>query len=369
MKIAWDTVVAAAKRENNSRRSFVVVNRWQGKHVPVSPTVALRLFDTLAVQLKQRYGQGCLAVGFAETATAIGLQVAHSCGWASMTTTREAIPDVRYLYFSEVHSHATEQKLVRDDLDCLSATVRRIVFVEDEITTGNTILQIVALLRQTYGADRFAFTAASILNGMDAIDAARFAQAGIDCVYLYKTDAAHYDVQIRQYHQPGQRWNVTQQATLTEEPFCYDGQLQLRRLQCAADIDRQCTALGEYLQKQFAPQPGERLLLLGTEEFMYPALAAGAQLERTGCQVWCHATTRSPIVPMEDVGYPLQQRWQMMSLYDAQRTTYLYNLREYDQVIVLSDAPLANNAGLSALAAALRAVGNQRIHAVEWRHL
>ena len=34
-----------------------------------------------------------------------------------LQTTREQIPGVEYLYFTESHSHATEQKLVKDDLD------------------------------------------------------------------------------------------------------------------------------------------------------------------------------------------------------------------------------------------------------------
>lgn len=77
MEHNWETIIAAAKRENNSRRSFVLVNRLQGKHVPASPLQAMEMFRQLADALKQRYpSEPCLAIGFAETATAIGLAVA-----------------------------------------------------------------------------------------------------------------------------------------------------------------------------------------------------------------------------------------------------------------------------------------------------
>ena len=75
-------------------------------------------------------------MGFAETATAIGAQAAITVGADYIQTTREVIPGVNYLFFSEEHSHATEQKLVKDDIDRAAAETDRIIFIEDEVTTG-----------------------------------------------------------------------------------------------------------------------------------------------------------------------------------------------------------------------------------------
>ena len=41
-------LVRIAKRENNTRRKYLVVNRLQGKHIPVSPKEALQMFRSLA---------------------------------------------------------------------------------------------------------------------------------------------------------------------------------------------------------------------------------------------------------------------------------------------------------------------------------
>ena len=157
-------LVRIAKRENNTRRKYLVVNRLQGKHIPVSPKEALQMFRSLAELIKEAYpSERLLMVGFAETATAIGAAVAIECQAAYMQTTREVIDGVDYLYFSESHSHATEQKLVKTDLDKIIGKTDRIVFIEDEVTTGNTILNIVRLIQKTY-AQPVSFGGASILN-------------------------------------------------------------------------------------------------------------------------------------------------------------------------------------------------------------
>ena len=44
------------------------------------------------------------------------------------------MPDI--YFFSEAHSHATEQKLVKDDIDRVINDIDRIVFIEDEVTLG-----------------------------------------------------------------------------------------------------------------------------------------------------------------------------------------------------------------------------------------
>lgn len=370
IELIWEQIIGAAKRENNQKRSFVVINRWQGKHVPVQPSKALQMMALLAEQLKEQAKEPCLVIGFAETATAIGLAVAQALGCPCMTTTREALPGVDYLYFSEAHSHATEQKLVKDDLEHSLRWAKRIIFVEDEITTGHTILQLVRLLRTVYGQQCPAFTAAAVLNGMGAEERERFQQEQISCVYLQKSNPDLYAEQVRQYEKLGNSYDLRMaSAALTMAPLVYSGGLELRRLQQPAEIGAQCAALYALVKQQIPLQSGERLLLLGTEEFMYPALAVGQLLEQDGYQVWCHATTRSPIVPMAEQNYPLQARWQLDSLYEAERHTYIYNLQAYNRVIVISDGALTDNKGLENLAAALRQCGNENIYAVEWRRL
>ena len=118
MEYTEKDLVKIAKRENNTKRNYLVVDPLQGKHIPVVPSKALDLFAALADTFREKYkDEKLLLVGFAETATAIGAQAAITVGADYIQTTREVIPGVNYLFFSEEHSHATEQKLVKDDID------------------------------------------------------------------------------------------------------------------------------------------------------------------------------------------------------------------------------------------------------------
>ena len=141
-------------------------------------------------------------VGFAETATAIGAAVAIECQAAYMQTTREVIDGVDYLYFSESHSHATEQKLVKTDLDKIIGKTDRIVFIEDEVTTGNTILNIVRLIQKTY-AQPVSFAVASILNGMNEEALENYKNLKIPVHYLVKTAHDTYTEIAEQYQADG----------------------------------------------------------------------------------------------------------------------------------------------------------------------
>ena len=96
-----------------------------------------------------------------------------------------------------------------------------------------------------------------------------------------------------------------------------------------------------------------KTLVLGTEECMYPALRLGERLERLGAEVCCHATTRSPIGLCDAPGYPIRSGWKLPSFYEEERTTYVYNLREYDTVIVVSDTKKTDLRAIQALASVL----------------
>ena len=48
-------LVRIAKRENNTKRNYLVVDPLQGKHVPVEPSKALNLFKSLAEKLQGKY--------------------------------------------------------------------------------------------------------------------------------------------------------------------------------------------------------------------------------------------------------------------------------------------------------------------------
>ena len=301
-----ETLVTIGKRENNRKRNYLVINTLQGKHIPVEPRKALTLFDALAKVIENVYqDERLLLIGFAETATAIGAQTAIRLGTKYIQTTRESILDVEYLLFTEAHSHASEQKLVKDDLDGIIDEIDRIIFIEDEVTTGNTILNIVNILNELYGR-RIRFSVASILNSMTEKQMKEYEQKGINVHYLLKTD--HFR-------------NINEISDVEE--VCLTGRLDARRLVDAAEYKGACESLWRRVDAVFNPRADEKILVVGTEEFMFPALYIGASMEDKGCAVRCHSTTRSPIAVSSDEGYPLRTRYELRSLYDSDRVTFI----------------------------------------------
>ena len=388
-------LVRIAKRENNTRRKYLVVNRLQGKHIPVSPKEALQMFRSLAELIKEAYpSERLLMVGFAETATAIGAAVAIECQAAYMQTTREVIDGVDYLYFSESHSHATEQKLVKTDLDKIIGKTDRIVFIEDEVTTGNTILNIVRLIQKTY-AKPFSFAVASILNGMNEEALENYKNLKIPVHYLVKTAHDTYTEIAEQYQADGtchictkpqekeveQQKEVQQQIEMQQtkeaqqpiEVQEISGWINARRLHTADTYKQACEQLWQEIQQKYGytkytkeTETGRRILVLGTEEFMYPALYVGAKLEEAGYTVRMHATTRSPIAVSKEEKYPLHTRYELASLYDKNRITFVYDLTEYEEVLVLTDAQKQETEGWESLQRALTLNHNRQIRGIRW---
>ena len=99
---------------------------------------------------------------------------------------------------------------------------------------------------------------------------------------------------------------------------------------------------------------------------MYPALLLGRRLERAGHNVRCHSTTRSPIAVSADPSCPLHERYELASLYDSGRRTFLYDLAAYDEVLVVTDAEGGEKEGLYSLVHALRSCGNENIRVFRW---
>lgn len=384
-------IASLAKRENNTKRNYLVINKYQGKHIPVSPGKALDMFSALAELVRRRYpNERLLVVGFAETATAIGETLAAELDTYGIHTTREKVPHGEYLYFSESHSHATEQKLVKNELDKILEHTDRVIFAEDEVTTGNTIRKIIRLLRETYG-EHLRFSAASLLNGMDENSRSVYQAEGIDLVYLVKADYSGYPERAESCRGDGTYYDCRSKTEaagfdsvdsvcmnsgsqgLSEEShagnLCHiteiSGYMNTRKLHHGKTYRAACEEMCEQIFREIPTGAEEHILVLGTEEFMYPGLYLGRKLQEQGRQVRFHATTRSPIAVSSAPEYPLHERYQLVSFYDSERVTYIYDLSPCHRVLVLTDAAVTEE-GLRSLLQALHLAGNDNIQVIRW---
>lgn len=365
MKYSEQNLVKIAKRENNKKRSYLLVNPLQGKHMPVSPIKAMQLFDSLADKIKDRYkDEKILFVGFAETATAIGARVAVNLGDNYIQTTREIIPDVNYMFFSEEHSHATEQKLVKNDIDGIIKEVDRIIFIEDEITTGKTILNIIDILEKQY-PNKLKYGVASLLNGMTDEHLSRYKKRKIEIQYLVKTDHSDYKKYADKYINDGDYICNLSDEKIEVPILNIEGKMDARRLVNGKKYEEACQRLWNKVNEKIGNIKKEKILVVGTEEFMYPSLYIGSMLENLENEVKCHSTTRSPIMVSRDKEYPLHTRYELRSLYDSERKTFIYDIDKYDRVFVITDSSLSEKKGIISLVNALNEK-NENIVVIRW---
>ena len=358
--------IETAKRENNTKRGFLIVNRAQAKHIPADPDVTLGLFGELSAKVLSAYPDippsKILIVGFAETAPAISSKVAADIGCRCIQTTRENVPDCTFLYFSEEHSHATEQRLVRDGLSDALQNTDRVLFIDDEITTGKTILNIINVIRREFPFPLH-FSAVSLLNGMNPEHTKIYTENGIDVLYLQKLDSTGFEQRVRDIPADGNcaAPDISSPA-VPVIPFVTGRFPDARKLHDGGEYGRICAKLCADIAGRLSFPAGESAVVIGTEEFMFPAISLAAELKKHGTNAVSHSTTRSPIAVSSSENYPLHTRYELPSFYDRERRTFIYDLKKYDRAVILTDSADIPEEAVNALVNALASVNNKNIY-------
>ena len=368
-----DTLVMTAMRDNNKKRPYLYVNPIQGKHYPVNPIKVKEMCSSLADKINYQYkGEKLLVVGFAETATGIAATISLLLKNAAyfITTTRENYEGEDYLYFTESHSHAVDQKVYSRNFDRVIDDVDRIVFIDDEITTGNTICKLIECIRSSFTFKNCKYTIASILNSTPHDRIKELQQMGIDCVYLCKIPYEYKNRQVKKCD-VGEKMIDAGTLDLSKEiknKYYINSSFDMRFANEMSVIRKSVTEEKNQVIKAFENEiyynDLKNLLVLGSEEFMYPTIEIGSEIaEKYDINVKIHSTTRSPILVSDDPSYPLKSRYQIRSMYDEYRTTYVYNLTQYDSVILFTESNHDKNYDIIR---ALEAEGNTNIFVFEW---
>ena len=355
-------VLRIAKRHKNNKRSYLLVNPLQSKHIPVSPTIALDMMKTLGDKVASKYPDAKLVVGFAETATAIGAMVAASLAedCIYIHTTRENFDDkYNFIDFLEEHSHAPEQKLYCDKFNDWLKNTSTIVFVDDELSTGKTLRNIISQLKSEYPVlNDKKIVAASIINRLSSENEDLLKSDGIDCEYLIKLPKFDFDVSNVITHAP----KILNPSIESSEKILFYRKISLSNPRLSVPIYNYIKEINIIGNEILDLADGyNSILVLGTEECMLPAIIIGKILETQGYSVFSHSTTRSPIGISCQNSYPITEGYQLSSFYDINRTTYIYNLRYYDLIFVISDVENWKLESLRSLLAALKVHGYDKI--------
>ncbi len=357
-----DNVLKIAKRHNNAKRSYLLVNPLQAKHMPVKPSESLKMMHCLGENLYSKYPDTKLVVGFAETATAIGAAVAEcfddDCIY--IHTTREEVAQVKdWILFLEEHSHAAEQKLSRDNFEKWISNTKSIIFVDDELSTGKTLINMINQLREQFPMlSNVKMIAASIMNRLTKENEDRLLSEGIVSEYLVKLPDEDYTALVENM-QTSPATDLTKENVVAhnyEKLVPTEDFLDPRVGMEIAKYKNNCKAVCEKIVENLITKisDNDNVLVLGTEECMYPAIILGEALEKMHKgSVVCHATTRSPIGICKSEGYPIFEGYLINSFYASNRNTYVYNLKQYDAVVVVSDTMTDYENALNNVAMAL----------------
>lgn len=338
-----EDVIKMAKRHNNPKRDFLFVNTLLGKHIAVQGRDALMMHRALGDKIYELFkekgweNKKVLLVGFAETATALAQNIMfyslrfkekfplNIVGYTQ--TTREELPSNRYtnIAFEEEHSHATEQKLYFDkelDYDV-------VLFIEDEITTGNTILNFISQFEKHQSGKDYAV--ASILNWQNDKDARTFSEKGVEVAFLVrgkmKTELPSFSIK------EGKEYDLYQ------DEVNYKANLPLHnnpRLPMTVEEFSEYVTFGDNKDKEFSKlislkDSKKKTLIIGTEENMFVPIFFAVIIDAD-----VKATTRSPIESSLEDGYPISSRLKLNSAYESGRVTYLYDmdLGDYEQFVI-----------------------------------
>jgi hypothetical protein len=335
-RYALDALVGFAARAN-AKRGFLFVSKVLGKHWPVRPSVMRELHVSLARDLPAALPGPVVFIAMAETAVGLGQGVFEA--WLDADAAREAVflHTTRYrvgqgalIEFEEAHSHAPRQFLHMPDDPAIAARfarARSIVLIDDEASTGNTFVNLAAACRSVNPAIEHVHLV-TITNFMGEEGSERLmGRFGVRASHsaALNGEFAFEAGQLRPGEAPAQRYDGAADRGASAA---------FGRLGVAAPLPLP-RELAAGLRPAIAA--GERVLVLGTGEFMHPAFLLGRALEAQGADVVVQSTTRSPILEWGAVASALT----FPDNYGEGIANFVYNVvpGQYDHVFVCHETP------------------------------
>lgn len=362
-----DLVGVAVRR--NPRRAQLLVSTVLGKHIPTLPSA----IEDAGLALGSLVPEGAgptLVLGYAETATALAHCVGRVLRAPVLHSTRRRVPGYdSVVNFEEEHSHATSHLVLPGDPSLLSDAAR-IVLVDDELSTGRTVINTIRSLANLYPCRRFVVASLVDLRGQADVDALAALAAEIGA----RVEAVSLSSGILRTWGGRDERAATLMSALTapvapphREVDDFRGRdtwpaeiIEGGRHGFSAVDDDRLEAAAHALALELAPGLGESVLVLGTEELMYAPLRIARALEdRLPGTVHFSSTTRSPVNVIDVPGYPIRDALVFPAFDgpdDGPGTRFAYNVagaRVYTDVLlavdVVSDLLYANGGLVSQL--------------------
>jgi hypothetical protein len=304
----------------NTARGYLFVSKVLGKHYPARPATMGRIYERLAARLAALKLSGpTVVIAAAETATGLGRGVFEAIrrrrpvrDWVFLHTTRYALNRPIAFRLTENHCHARDhvvyEPLSEKGKD-IFRTARNAVFIDDEMSTGDTMLNLGRAFRQRVpGVGRI--VPVCIKCWVDAPARSRLFgdfPLPVEVVSLLEGTFSFTPIPVPESDMP--KFNSVGDWQPKDGILSGNfGRLGLTSEECAPGSPgaRAERAGLRRLRDKLSLERGKPVLVLGTGEFTYPPYTLARLLEEEGFDVTFQSTTRTPVRPCLDIAGALR---------------------------------------------------------------
>ncbi|MBC7475262.1 MAG: phosphoribosyltransferase domain-containing protein [Candidatus Sericytochromatia bacterium] len=303
----------------NKKRGYLFVSKVLGKHIPSKPSEMDIIHQKLANELNTKLNDDyTIYIGFAETATGLGngvYEYAKNNKSFYIHTTRYNLSYPRLIEFEEDHSHAPSHILYHiknPAIEDILIHVKNIVLIDDEISTGKTISNIIEQLKISFPLVKN-YYCVSILNWM------KETPDNVEFISLYKDTFTFED----------KDFEITETSKSITENNDYLNSFMPNNFG-RFGIRNSAIDYSEFMD--LSKLQGKKILVIGTGEFIYQPFLFAKHLESQGIETYLQSTTRSPV----NVEFDIHSKISFKDNYGENIDNFLYNVidKTYDQIFI-----------------------------------
>jgi len=289
-------------------------------YIPIKPKELINIFNKLAEDInKLYYRQKILLIGLTEISCAVSEAIAANINCLALLS---ALKEKGNL------------KCIKSNLDYAVKDIDRIIFIEDKNTKRDIILNAIEDIKSIYYRE-IKFSIVSIFNKKMYNNIKNLKIRYYDMI---NKDVGYECIKIEYNNLPSNMQLVNGDENNSNYNLLFENILN--------DIILY----------------NKNILVIGVEDFIFPALYIAYRMEQIGNDVYFQHTTA-----LEIDNYLVESKYYLTSAYNIKKRVFIYNLKKYDYVIIISDMYAENKIGFSNLIAALKSCGNKNIYIIKWR--